>query len=60
MSEDREELVLEISDEDLAYMLSEGLAEKNDKGEFWLTTKGEQFVRDYMDGTIGEEQGDAE
>ena len=57
---EEEDLVLEVSDEDLKYMLKEGFVEENEKGEVWLTPKGEQFIRDYMDKALREDSGDAE
>lgn len=55
-----EELELEISDRDAEFMLQEGLIEKNEKGELWLTKKGEEFIRRYMDEAIARDSGDAE
>lgn len=55
-----EELELEISDRDAEFMLQEGLIEKNEKGELWLTKKGEEFIRRYMDEALAQDSGDAE
>lgn len=55
-----EELELEISDRDAEFMLQEGLIEKNEKGELWLTKKGEEFIRRYMVEALVRESGDAE
>lgn len=55
-----EELELEISDRDAEFMLREGLIERNEEGELWLSKKGEELVRRYMVEALARDSGDAE
>lgn len=58
MSEE-EDIVLEISEQDKQFMLEKGFIEENEKGEFWLTKKGEEFIYKQI-GEALEGPGDAE